>query len=375
MPNALVMIVLLVAAVLLAVWWSQRTAHTPPILDPHGQPLPGSIAALECVQLGGNSQWITLRGKDVNNPVLLYLAGGPGGSDLAWTRRYLSALEDHFVVVNWDQAGSAKSFGGVNIPTLTPERYVTDACQLTEQLRERFGQEKIYLLAHSWGSVIGVRLAQQHPEYFHAYIGTGQLVRTVENDVLGYELALKQLEEQGNSKKLAKLKQQGPPPYHAANLITAYAPYMTVLNDYMTAHAKGESGHGRPNLTRESLIAPEYSLLNKLNLFRGAMAVFSAVYPQIEALDFMAQVPCLDVPAYFLIGRWDVNTVAALAEQYYQQLQAPHKALIWFEQSGHTPHYEEPQKFVEVMVEQVLGQRAGLYETDEAGFVPTKEAM
>ena len=142
--------VLLVAA--LAVVASQAFATTPPIVDAQGKPLPGSIAALEKVTLNGSEQWISVRGRDTTSPVLLFLAGGPGGSQLATERYALSGLEEHFVVVNWEQPGAGKSFDAVDRATLTPERYVEDAHALALLLRERFGQEKIYVLGESWAA-------------------------------------------------------------------------------------------------------------------------------------------------------------------------------------------------------------------------------
>jgi pimeloyl-ACP methyl ester carboxylesterase len=134
---------------------SQALAFTPPITDANGDVIPGSIATLEKVDLNGSEQWVSIRGKDVNNPVLLFLAGGPGGSQLVTARRALGELEDYFVVVNWEQPGAGKSFDAVDRSTLSPERYVTDGIALVNHLRERFDEEKIYILGESWGSVVG----------------------------------------------------------------------------------------------------------------------------------------------------------------------------------------------------------------------------
>lgn len=130
-------------------------AATPAIVDAGGNPLPNSIATMETVDLNGTEQWVTIRGNDVNNPVLLFLAGGPGGSELPSTRPHLSALEEHFVVVNWDQPGAGKSYGAADFDTLTPERYVADGLALVQHLRARFDEYKIYVLGESWGTILG----------------------------------------------------------------------------------------------------------------------------------------------------------------------------------------------------------------------------
>ncbi len=323
--------------------------------DTKTHPEPDRISSLEPIELGGLQQWITLRGHDTTKPVLLYLAGGPGGTDLAWTRKYLPELEQYFVVVNWDQPGSGKSFRAVEPSALTLERYLSDAYELTQKLLHRFGQSKLYLLGHSWGSMLGIWLIQRYPALYHAYIGTGQVINAVENDVTGYELALKLLAEKGDQRTLARLRKLGPPPYREGNIVLKYGGYSTTLYNYMKAHAEGESGKGRPSMTLDILRAAEYSLMDKINYFRAIFSTFRHVYPQLEDVDFEQQIPRVEVPVYFALGRWDVNAVSSIAARYFERLEAPYKELVWFEQSGHLPHYEEPKRFVQFMVERVLG--------------------
>jgi hypothetical protein len=146
---------------------SQLLASTQPIIDEQGKPLPGSIATLEKVVLGGSEQWITIRGKNVENPVLLYLGiGGPGAGGFPANFTSLAPLEEHFVVVNWDQPGTGKSYSAVPISTLTLERFVSDAHELTELLRARFGEDKIYVLGLSWGTILGTKLVQHTRSFF-----------------------------------------------------------------------------------------------------------------------------------------------------------------------------------------------------------------
>lgn len=338
--------ILLVSVV--AVLLSQVFARTPPILDAAGSPAPNSIAVMEQVRLGDADQWITIRGRNMDNPVLLFLAGGPGGSELAWTRQYLGALEDHFVVVNWDQPGTGKSYNAVDIATLTPERYVSDAYELTLLLRERFQQDKIYVLGESWGSILGTWLVQQHPELFQAYIASAQMVYTTLNDQMGYEFALQYLTEQGNNVSAEQLRRTGSPPYSGPRNFWTYAAYLNVLNSYMYRYAAGEGGGD--NRLLDIITAPEYGLIDKVNWVRGLDDVFSYVYPMLGEIDLITNAAKLDVPVYFIEGRWDVNAMTSLVERYYNVLEAPHKEIIWFENSGHTPLYEEPRRFVDVMV-------------------------
>lgn len=142
------------------VWFSQVTAHTPAILDENGKKLEGSIAELITVELSGNKQWISIRGRNASAPVLLFLAGRPGGTQMAAVRHELSALEERFIVVGWDQAGSGKSYASTALRNITPETYIKDGIALTQYLCDRFGQEKIYLIGESWGSALGIFMVE-----------------------------------------------------------------------------------------------------------------------------------------------------------------------------------------------------------------------
>lgn len=331
----------LTAVAALAVTASQNFASTPPIAGSN------SIATLEKVNLGGRDQWITIRGKDVNKPLLLYLGiGGPGAGGFPASSMVLKPLEDHFVVVNWDQPGTGKSYNAAPIPTLTVDQFVSDAHQLTQLMRTRFHREKIYVMGLSWGTILGTKLVHQYPDLFYAYIGTGQMVNTTENDRMGYEIALRTAAERGHTDTANKLRENGPPPYTGDGMALKYAAYNNVLFDIM----------GSPSLEMVLLLVPqfarEYGLLDKVNFARGLTESFTVVYPQLQDLDFTTQAAKLDLPVYFLVGRQDINAVASLVERYYNVLQAPHKEIIWLE-SGHGASRDE---LLDAMVNHVLAQ-------------------
>lgn len=341
--TAVILLLVLAVVTLCSQWLS----YTPPIVGEDGKPLSNSIASLEKVELSTSKQWITIRGKSKDNPVLLFLAGGPGGSQLAATRSELKNLEEHFVVVNWDQPGSGKSYHAVSRKALTPERYVSDAYELTLYLCKRFNQEKIYVLGESWGSSLGIMLVQKHPELFHAFMGTGQMVSFVDTEIYDYNLAMKMTEENGDTQTLAKLKQQGAPPYFGKDVTWKSATYLMYLSNYMAKNpAISNSGYN----TLGELSGPEYGLYDKVNYLRGVISTFNHVYPQLYGTDLRKQAAKIDVPVYFLVGRHDVNAPTSLAEEYYQILQAPQKEFIWFEHSGHDPWRNESNKFVDTVV-------------------------
>jgi pimeloyl-ACP methyl ester carboxylesterase len=332
---------------LIAILASQVFAATPRIRDANGQPVPNAIASLEKVNINGTEQWITIRGHDVSKPILLNLGmGGPGGGGFS-TRSLYEPLEKDFLVVSWDEPGTGKAYHAIPISALTVNRFIEDAYTLTMYLRERFDQEKIYVYGVSWSSIIGIKLIQQHPELFYAYIGNGQMVNTTENDILGYEFALDYLEKKGDLNTLEMLRRNGPPPYTGENVTDRYVDYLDELNVYM----------GMPRLSVIVPIVPffasEYGYVDKINHTRGIIDSFDAIYPQLKDLDFITQAPKLDVPVYFFAGRYDVNAMYTIVEEYYNVLEAPHKALIWLE-GGHGLGGDNLHQFVDVMVNQVL---------------------
>jgi hypothetical protein len=184
---------------------SELTASTPPIVDENGKTPKNSIAELRELELNGRKQWISLRGWSKNAPVLLFLAGGPGGTQMAAVRHELAELEKHFVVVNWDQPGSGKSYYAEKIENITLQTYIQDGHALTEYLKERFSQEKLYLVGESWGSALGVFLVDKYPESYHALIGTGQMVDFVETERMDYAKAMEIAKNRGDTALIEKL--------------------------------------------------------------------------------------------------------------------------------------------------------------------------
>lgn len=346
------------AIALLAIFASQFFASTPPILDANGKPMPNSIAVLEKVRLGGAEEWITIRGKDSRNPVLLFLAGGPGGSQLVIQQRALPELEDRFVVVNWDQPGAGKSFDAIDHSKLTPDLYITDAHELVLNLRQRFGKEKIYLSGQSWGSALGIMVVQLYPELFHGFIGTGQEVAFLENELIRYNLALRLAQKHGDMQLVEKLKQQGSPPYYGNDVMTKMQTYLNVPKKYRNDQQNPAIAKPKSNIVLDLITSSEYGLVDKVNLFlsRGELETVGVVFPQLWGVDFRQQATHLKVPIYFLIGRHDETTSPKLTEEYFNLLTATHKELIWFEHSGHAPWINESAKFVDVMVNKVLAQ-------------------
>ena len=322
---------------------SQLTASTPRIVDENGNTPQNGIAELIKLELNGRKQWISLRGQDKNAPVLLFLAGGPGGTQMAAVRHELGELERHFVVVNWDQPGSGKSYYAEKTKDITAQTYIEDGHALTEYLKELFSKEKIYLLGESWGSALGIFLVDKYPEFYHAFIGTGQMVDFAETERMDYLKALEIARLKHDDAIVKRLIANGEPPYYGKDVTWKSAVYLNYLSAYMSSNPKI---HNPGYSTLRDLISSEYGLLDKINFFRGLVRTYNHVYQQLYSIDLRRDYTRLDVPVYFLLGRHDVNAPTVLAEEYFEVLDAPEKGIVWFENSGHSPWINEPEKFV-----------------------------
>ena len=337
----------IIAAVgIIFVLFTQLTAATPKITKEN------SIAELREFRLNGRKEWISLRGENRDKPLLLFLAGGPGGSQLAATRYELAELEKNFVVVNWEQPGAGKSYSAIAKKQLTPEIYVKDGTALVRSLLKEFQQEKLYLMGESWGSALGVFMVKERPELYHAFMGTGQMVAFEETEKIDYALAMKLAKENGDQKVVDTLLKNGEPPYYGKTVTVKSSAYLNYLSQAM---AKNPEIQNAGFATLRDLSAKEYGLLDKVNYLRGILQTFNHVYPQLYGIDLRKDYPKLEVPVYFLLGKHDLNAPISLVEDYYEKLEAPEKEIIWFEHSGHNPWMNEPERFVEVV--QQLAER------------------
>ena len=350
LPAVVIGIVLLILVVFVA-----QPASTPPILGEDGKPLPGSIAELSKVRLGGQEQAIMIRGHSVDNPVLLYLSGGPGQTDLPYTRVILQDLEKDFVIVGWDQRGSGKSYSALDpVSNLTLDQAISDTVELADYLRARFDEQKIYLLGESWGSTLGVLAVKQQPDRFYAFIGSGQMVSQRETDRRLYQDVLDLAARTNDGALAQQMHAYGEPPY--ADML-AYPFVMGQYDRLYKPHTPPQAYIDRgtaANLGFWGINGSEYSLVEKVNVLRAALDMFSVMYPQIQGVDFRKDVPSLEVPVYILDGAAELTSRRDLALEWYTQLQAPIKRIYTFENSAHSTAFEQFEAFHQIMLETVL---------------------
>ena len=229
---------------------------------------PTGIDEASYVPIGGIEQWVRIRGQDRANPVLLLLHGGPGDVTSCWTFVLFAPWEEHFTVVQWDQRGASRTLGNSGpavAPTLTVDRMAQDGVELADYLRKHLAKDKIILVAHSFGSIIGLRMVQTMPDLFDAYVGTGQVADETKNYVVAYVALIKKAHAVGNQRALDELTKVGPPPYSTGE---GYGVQRKWSNEFEGADGFLRSTLGLP------LVAPGCSVQNIND--SGAGQVFSA---------------------------------------------------------------------------------------------------
>jgi pimeloyl-ACP methyl ester carboxylesterase len=330
-------------------------ARTPPITGSDGDPLPGSIATLEKVELGGHDQWISIRGQSTDNPVLLYLSGGPGQSDLPFSRVLFEDLTRDFIVVGWDQRGTGRSYPALDpVATLTLDRAVEDTAELSQYLIDRFDEEKIYLLGESYGSFLGVLTLQRHPELYHGYIGSGQMVDPLETTRRLHQDVLEYAAETGNQELVDQMRTFGEPPYQNS-MANAYVMgyYEALTTPYTPPRAYIEKGQAA-GIGPWGILASEYRFMEKLGVLRGLMDLFDVMWPQMLGTDFRSDVTRLEVPVYVLDAEHELAARRDLALEWFESLEAPEKRMYTIENAGHSVAFEHFQELHRILTEDVL---------------------
>ncbi|MBU5427579.1 alpha/beta hydrolase [Tissierella pigra] len=305
-----------------------------------------SVAVIEKVKLGGLEQGILIRGKDISNPVLLFLHGGPGYPQISFARKYEKKLEDSFIVVNWDQRGSGMSYSS-NIPKESMNRdwFIEDTKELIDYLCEKYQKEKIYLVGHSWGTELGLYVIDKYPEKVAAFISVGQVVHGIESEVISYDYVLEMANRNKDQKALDDLIRIGRPPYK--NTVRDTATQRKWLSKYGGVERKVNT---LKDIILGSIFSPEYTVIDGIKFALGNKFSADTMWGYNKDLDFIRGIPEIEVPIYFCAGRYDYNTPSVLIEKYYNQIIAPKKELIWFEESAHFPNFEEYEKFYELVI-------------------------
>lgn len=296
------------------------------------------IEMSEYVNLNGIKQYILISGNE-NGPLMLFLHGGPGTSQSGFIRRYQGKLEKEFLVVNWDQRGAGKSnIKKFSKDELKIDNIVDDAICLIKILRDRFKKNNIYLVGHSFGSLIGIILSQKIPQYIKAYISIGQIVNINEGDKVIYKLLLKEVNSENYKKGIKILMDIGKPPYKTKESINK-------LNKLIQKYKGDIFRISKVAFILKSISFKYYNLFDWFRFFHGIFISNKYMYSEMASINLFNTNNKFKIPIYFCCGDNDYHAPTKVIEEYYNFIDAPKKCLYKFKSSSHMPNIEEETCF------------------------------
>jgi pimeloyl-ACP methyl ester carboxylesterase len=325
----------------------KRIGRTRAFLGPEGAVMDGSIAEAVTMRLGGLDQWVLIRGRNRDNPLLVILHGGPGSPETGFLRAYNAELEDAFTVVYWDQRGAGRSYAPTIPPaSMTLEQVIADLDQLISSLLTRFSASKVALLGHSFGTLLGINYAHRYPDKVSVYVAVSQIANMAASEAAGLAFAIDQAERRHNTRALRQLRRLGPMPLDM-RATGVQRRWLTAFGGVLGP------GHSVVRMIWRSLTAPDSSILDLVRLARGSPFSLRTLWPDLSSANPMQDIVTLATPVFFCVGRHDRVVAAELSARYFELIKAPLKQLIWFEESGHMAPFEEPARFNALMVEEV----------------------
>ena len=339
--------VLLIGIVVLAV---NSPGKLDQLKNEDGNIIVNSLAEKHFIEIGGIQQGFFLRSENPKNPVILFLHGGPGSPELALLYRFETSehLEKYFTVCYWDQRGAGMSFSNsIDPATMTLEQMMEDTRQITEYLKHRFNQEKIFLMGHSWGSLLGIKTIEKYPENYLAYIGIGQVTNQTESERLAYDYMLQHAMEINDKPAVKNLKK--------FNTNASDFPAMdyigSVRSQLMNKYGIGimHNNFSMARLIKDMLFFKGYTLSEKMKFARGSLFSLTHLWNYVVSDNLFESSISFQVPVYITHGKYDYQVSHTLAREYFELLEAPFKSFFTFENSAHSPNAEEPEKFVQLI--------------------------
>lgn len=293
------------------------------------------------ININGKPQYVSIRSEKENLPLLLYLHGGPGDTALPLVLKYNKDLEKYFTVVILEQRGAGKSYYDFADSTITIDIFLQDIYTLSKYITKRFHQEKLFLLGHSWGSVLGLKFITMHPEMVITYIGCGQVVNMKKSCKVAYDYAL----ANANKKSIEKLKK-----------IDCSYVENDWLNDllYVTNQVVKHKGSlyektNYNNLIKPFLFSRYYTIMDLYRRQKGSMQSIKHLWQELMQTDFENQVN-YKIPVIFIEGKHDKHVSSTLVKEYFDTIETE-KQFFWFEKSCHFPQWSESQRFNELLIE------------------------
>jgi pimeloyl-ACP methyl ester carboxylesterase len=315
---------------------------------------PGGIQEAYPLPIGGMEQWLNVRGRNRDNPMILFLHGGPSSPAMPSLWQFQRPIEEYFTVAHYDQRGAGKTHRTADPEavgdTIRIDCFVADAIEIAEHLRERYGQDKLILVGHSWGTVVGTHAALRRPDLFHAYVGIGQVINARLNEELSFEYGLAQARKHGNAEAIAEMESIAP-----------YPGDEPITRERIVIARKWPQHYGGLNAYRDaaqdyyygaSLLSPDYDCHDRQAFFDGSVFTLDRILDEFLDVDFTG-VREFPVPVVMFMGRHDYTTPSAPTDEWLRQVDAPFKKAVWFEDSAHMIPWEQPGETLLKLLEHV----------------------
>ena len=337
-----------------------------PFEDENGNILKDSISEKIFVDIGGVKQGMFIRGRNIKNPVLLFVHGGPCFPTYFLVDKYKPGLEDNFTVCYWEERGGGLSYNSdISAESMNMEQLISDTIDVSNYLRNRFKQEKIYMMAHSGGTSMAIQAAARKPELYKAYVSIAQITNQAESEKLAYSYMLKRYQSEGNTALVKKLKE-----YPVMDEAAALTFFKSLLRD----KAMHELGIGTmrsmtkidKDILIPSMLCKAYTLKEKINLWVSKFSFLkkTVIIDEFFTTDITKVVTRLEIPVYFFSGAYDYTVNYELSKAYLHKLDAPIKGFYTFAESAHSPVFEEPDKMMEIMRNDVLNDAVTLADAE-----------
>lgn len=350
---AVALLGLLATAFLVLLYMSPGT--TSPIVDTSGHTMPNSIAIEEQPVIGGIEQNLIIRGENINNPVLLFVHGGPGMSTFSFIKDQFKGMEKLFTICYWEQRGAGRSYSGKIPPeSMTLDQLIKDGEEVSRYLMKKFHKEKIYILGHSWGSFLASFIIHEHPELYHAYIGIGQVANTFLSEQKSYQFILAEAKRRHDQKVVDQLQKLKMPAPEASG--QAWYDYFLVQRKIVFKYGGARYGTERKisDMIKSVITCREYRITDKINYRTGITFSMLHLCTYLITKNPATLLTEQKIPVYLFQGIADRQTDFEVAKDYFNHLKAPLKKFYAFEHSAHVPHQEEYDAFEKIIRTDVL---------------------